>query len=109
LTRRDISNDSEKDCAGCSETACCFVYLVVAFWGFSMRVKKELYVVPLFKSGDKRNFSNYCEIFILSAIPKLFEKLLCDVITPIISTLISDKQHGFLGGRSIVTNLVEFS
>jgi hypothetical protein len=23
--RRDISTDSEKDCAGCEEAACCFV------------------------------------------------------------------------------------
>jgi phenylalanine-4-hydroxylase len=46
--------------------------------------------------------------FELSAIPKLFEKLVCDVITPIIRRLISDEQHGFVGGRSAVTSLVEF-
>jgi hypothetical protein len=72
-------------------------------------VCKESYVVPLFKSGDKRNISNYRGIFILSAIPKLFEKLVCDVITPIIRPSISDEQHGFVGGRSAVTSLVEFS
>jgi hypothetical protein len=42
-------------------------------------------------------------------IPKLFEKLVCDVITPIIRLSISDEQHGFVGGRSTVTSLVEFS
>jgi hypothetical protein len=40
---------------------------------------------------------------------KLFEKLVCDVISPIIRPLISDEQHGFVGGRSTVTSLVEFS
>jgi hypothetical protein len=60
-------------------------------------------VVALFESGDKRNISNY------SAIPKLFEKLFCDVITPIIHSSISDEQHGFVGGRSTVTSLVKFS
>jgi hypothetical protein len=70
-------------------------------------VWKESYVVPLFKSGDKRNISNYRGISILSAIPKLFEKLVCDVITPIIRPSISNKQHGFVGGRSKVTSLVE--
>jgi hypothetical protein len=63
----------------------------------------------LFKSGDKRNISNYRGISILTAIPKLFEKLVCDVVTPIIRPSISDEQHGFVGGRSTVTSLVEFS
>jgi hypothetical protein len=72
-------------------------------------VWKESYVVLLFKNGDKRNISNYCGISILSAIPKLFEKLVCDVITPIIRPLISGEQHNFVGGRSTVTSLVKFS
>jgi hypothetical protein len=73
-------------------------------------VWKELYVVSLFKSGDKRDISNYRELSILSAIPKLFEKLVCDVVTPIIRPSISDEHHGFVGGRrSTVTSLLEFS
>jgi hypothetical protein len=67
-------------------------------------VWKESYVVSLFKSGDKRNISNYRGISILSAIHKLFEKLVCDVITPIF-----DEQHGFDFGSPTVTCLVEFS
>jgi hypothetical protein len=31
------------------------------------------------------------------------------VITPIVRPLISDEQHGFVGGRSTVTTLEEFS
>jgi hypothetical protein len=71
-------------------------------------VWKDLYVFPLFKSGDKRNISKYHGISILSAIHKLFEKLVGDVITPIICPLSSDEQHGFVGGRSAVISLVEF-
>jgi hypothetical protein len=41
-------------------------------------------------------------------IPNLFEKLFCDVVTPITRPSISDEQHGFVGGRSTVTSLVEF-
>jgi hypothetical protein len=33
----------------------------------------------------------------------------CDVDTPIIRPSISDEQHRFVGGRSTVTRLVEFS
>jgi hypothetical protein len=42
----------------------------------------------------------------ISVIPNLFEKLVCDVITPIIRPLISDEQYGFVDGRSTVTSLV---
>jgi hypothetical protein len=72
-------------------------------------VWKELYVVSLFKCGDKRDISNYRGISILSAIPKLFEKLVCDLIAPIIRPSISNEQLGFADGRYTVISLVEFS
>jgi hypothetical protein len=50
-------------------------------------------------------FRTIVELSILSAIPELFEKLFCDVITPIIRPSISDQQHGC----STVTSLVKFS
>jgi hypothetical protein len=59
--------------------------------------------------GDKKNISNYRGVSILLAISKLFEKLVCDVITPIIRPSISDEQHGIVGGCCRVTSLVEFS
>jgi hypothetical protein len=48
--------------------------------------------------GDKKNISNYRGVSILLAISKLFEKLVCDVITPIIRPSISDEQHVIVGG-----------
>jgi hypothetical protein len=72
------------------------IYLSLLSKGFPC-VWKESYVVSLFRGRDKRNISNYRGISILSAIPKLFVKLVCDVITPIIRPLISDEQHGFVG------------
>jgi hypothetical protein len=68
-----------------------------------------LNVVSLFKSADKSDISNYRGISILWAIPKLFEKLVCDVITLIIRPSISNEQHGFVGGRSTVISPVDFS
>ena len=35
--------------------------------------------------------------------------MVCDKLTPIIGTRISATQHGYMKGRSTVTNLVEFS
>jgi hypothetical protein len=40
---------------------------------------------------------------------RLFEKLVYEVITPIIRPSISDEQHGFFCGRSTVFSLVEVS
>jgi Reverse transcriptase (RNA-dependent DNA polymerase) len=70
---------------------------------------KESFIVPIFKNGEKRDISCYRGISILSTIPKMFEKMVCDKLTPIISARISKTQHGFLKGRSTVTNLIEFS
>jgi hypothetical protein len=55
---------------------------------------------------ETREYFEY--VSILSAIPKLFEKLVCDVITPIIRPSISDEQHDFVGGRFAMTSLVVF-
>jgi Reverse transcriptase (RNA-dependent DNA polymerase) len=70
---------------------------------------KESFIVPIFKNGEKRDISCYRGISILSVIPKFFEKMVCHKLTPVIRPRISDAQHGFLKGRSTVTNLVEFS
>jgi hypothetical protein len=69
------------------------------------RVVRHLFV------QEWRHFLNYRGIFILSVIPKLFEKLICDVITQIIRSSISEEleQHGLVGGCSTLTSLVKFS
>jgi Reverse transcriptase (RNA-dependent DNA polymerase) len=77
--------------------------------GIFPAVLKEAFIMPKFKNGEKRDISYYRGISILSAIPKLFEKMVCDKLTPVIRPKISDAQHGFLKDRSTVTNLVEFS
>jgi hypothetical protein len=72
-------------------------------------ISKKSFVFPLFKSGDKRDVFCYCGISILSATPKLFKKMVCDRITPVVGPVISDAQHGFVKGRSTVSNLVQFT
>jgi hypothetical protein len=45
---------------------------------------------------QKKYFELSWNIYFIG-IPKLFEKLVRDVITPIVRPLISDEQHGFVG------------
>ena len=46
---------------------------------------------------------------ILPTLGKFFESVVCDSLNPQVKYLVSPAQHGFMGGRSTVTNLLEFS
>lgn len=67
---------------------------------------KKSYLTPIHKKGDKSDVSNYRPICILSAIPKLFESLVLDVIIKQINNIIVPTQHGFIKGRSTLSNLI---
>lgn len=75
---------------------------------FPKRWKKS-YVSPIFKSGDKHDVKNYRPVSITSIIPKFLENLVSRKLYPILSSIISDHQHGFLMKRSTTTNLVSFT
>ena len=53
-----------------------------------------------------KNVTNYRPITIISQIPKLFESLVCNKLSPMLSKSISSNQHGFIKGRSTLTNLI---
>lgn len=77
--------------------------------GYFPAVWRRTFIIPLHKSGSRTNVSNYRGIAKLSAIPKLFEKLITDILSYQVSSIISPDQHGFRKGHSTVTNLMEFS
>ncbi|XP_046806162.1 uncharacterized protein LOC124419723 [Lucilia cuprina] len=70
---------------------------------------KKSYIIPLFKSGNRSNISNYRGIAKLSVIPKLFEQIVTETLSHQVSTFLSPFQHGFKKGRSATTNLLEFT
>ena len=76
--------------------------------GYFPEIWKNSYVVPIYKSGNKADITNYRGISILSAIPKLFEKLICDKLINYYLRYVHDSQHGFVKGRSTDTNLMIF-
>lgn len=69
---------------------------------------KSSYITPIFKKGNRCLINNYRPISKLSIIPKLFSKLVNNIITPLCNKLLSNDQHGFRQNRSTITNLCIF-
>ena len=69
---------------------------------------KKSYITPIFKNGSKSDMKNYRGICILSAIPKIFEKLVCQKLTSFLLKTVNQNQHGFVKGRSTETNLTVY-
>ncbi|XP_063923038.1 uncharacterized protein LOC135137345 [Zophobas morio] len=65
--------------------------------------------IPFFKKDDKSVIENYRPISLLNNFAKIFESLLHDTIYYQIKHHLSDAQHGFVQGRSTVTNLMTIS
>ena len=64
-------------------------------------------VVPVYKKGDKEYTENYRPISLLPIISKELERCIFIKIRQHFSRIIYDHQHGFLQGKSCVTNLLE--
>lgn len=73
------------------------------------RIWKQSFMVPVHKKGDKRDVKNYRGITNLSAASKLFEMIISHVILEQAKCYISADQHGFMPGRSVTTNLLDFT
>lgn len=80
---------------------------------FDQRAFPEIWkhsaMFPVFKKGDRNNVENYRGITSLSAGSKVFEIMVGKFILSRTHNYISLDQHGFMPGRSVVTNLLEFT
>ena len=70
-------------------------------------VWKTAYVAPLHKKGSKLEAKNYRPISLTSILCKTYERLLREHIFNFVEPLISSSQHGFLNGKSCLSNLLE--
>lgn len=63
---------------------------------------KESKIVPLFKSGDKTDPSNFRPVSVLPVLSKIFEKLMLNQMLPhfALNKLLLTQQYGFTRGRS---------
>ena len=79
----------------CFETGC-----IPLLW-------KTANVVALHKKGSKSLASNYRPISLTCILCKMYEQLIRVHIINHVRTNITDKQHGFISGRSCLSNLLE--
>ncbi|XP_063915734.1 uncharacterized protein LOC135131813 [Zophobas morio] len=87
----------------------CHIYNLILKSSIYPQMWKVSRVFPVFKAGDKANIVNYRPIALISNYAKLFECIMSDFLyTHCIST-IALEQHGFIKGRSTLTNLCEFT
>ena len=70
---------------------------------------KTSYLKPIFKSGSRNVVRNYRGVAILPTFGKLFECVVCNLISDRWTSTLSHSQHGFIKGRSTSTNLLEFT
>lgn len=96
----------------CSDVLCiplAFIFNKSLQLSYFPIIWKESFIMPLFKSGLKTVVSNYRGIAKLSAIPKLFEKIIYDTLSHHASSILSPTQHGFRKSCSTTTNLLELT
>jgi len=67
-------------------------------------------VSPIFKKGSRSKVSNYRPVSLTSQVSKIYESILRDAIMEhlVKNQLLRDSQHGFLRGRSCLSNLLTF-
>lgn len=69
-------------------------------------VWKRAYITPVHKKGSRSCIMNYRPISKLCIISKVFERIVYNQLYSALKQSFSSTQHGFLKGRSVVTNLV---
>ena len=72
----------------------------------AMKIAK---IIPLFKAGDKANFTNYRPVALLPQFSKVLEKLFCKRLEEFIEKhkLLSESQYGFRTNRSTSLAILE--
>lgn len=87
----------------------CYIFNRSFVQGKFPSIWKQSFMFPVFKHGDRRNVKNYRGITSLSAASKLFEIIVSGYVLQRTKSYISDDQHGFMPGRSVSTNLLQFT
>lgn len=98
-----------RDCIGALADPLQHVYNLILKTSYFPAVWKVAKVIPIHKKGDTSQVSNYRPISLLCNFSKIFEIILYSKLFPYVRNQIACEQHGFVNGRSCVTNLAVLS
>ena len=70
---------------------------------------KTSFINPIFKDGDRSLITNYRPVSLISPIANLFEGVLYNKLIDQVIPKLSVHQHGFIPGKSVVTNLLDLA
>lgn len=96
---------------GCSDL---FVPILHHLFNLSLRtgvfptIWKEAIVVPVHKSGSVTTAGNYRPVSMLCSFSKVFEIVIHSRLFAYVRNKLCSAQHGFITGKSVETNLVEY-
>lgn len=97
-----------KGCINILAPILCHIFNCCLSEGIFPSAWKTAIVVPVPKNSNVSNVTNYRPISILSNFSKIFEKIICEHLSFHFNGLLCKSQHGFIKGRSTVSNLVSF-
>ena len=103
-----MSSDLLKQCSNELATPLLIIFQSSAINHDLPKLWKTATITAIFKNGDKLDPSNYRPISLTSIPSKIMESLIADKIFEHLSAekVIPREQHGFVRGRSTVTNLL---
>ena len=104
-----LSSGFLRKCAVPLHHIICKLFNVSMCTGSFPSLWKLSHIIPIFKSGRKNKIVNYRGISLQSALPKVFDALVCDRLYVVSKRIICHNQHGFMRKRSTVTNLLAFT
>lgn len=76
--------------------------------GYMPSLWKSAYITPIHKNGPRNMVENYRPISKLCLVAKVLERIVYNQCYNVLKSQFSQNQHGFLKGRSTVTNLALF-
>jgi len=86
----------------------CKLFGLFYFTGFFPDDWKVAYITPVFKTGSRQYSKNYRSIAYTSIFCRIIERVIKDNLVAFLgeNRLVNPSQHGFLRGKSTITNLM---